>query len=111
MSVLAIVHVVVLLVLVVAALGLGIATAVRPSERRYGMLRPISWATAFASVSTVCAGLSQSAAALAGAAEWDRATFQHGWAGVAESLVPAMFGFGFLAVAWGLAAIGLRRLD
>lgn len=110
MSLLAIVHVVVLLVLVVASLSLGIAMAAKPSQRRYEILRPVTSATVFAGLSAICAGLSNTAVNLAGGPLTPESV-QHGWAGVAECLVPGVFAFGLLAVAWGLAAIGLRRLD
>jgi hypothetical protein len=110
MGMLAIVHVVVLLVLVVAALALGVAMAWKPTQRRYEILRPVTWATVLATLSAICAGLSAAAVHLAENASTPEVV-QHGWGGVAEALVPGMFGFGMLAVAWGLAAIGLRRLD
>jgi hypothetical protein len=110
MSVLAIVHVVALLVLVVAAVTLGVAMALRPTQRRYEILRPISWATVFAALSAICAGLSITTVRLAESGLTAEAV-KHAWGGVAEGLVPGVFAFGMLAVAWGLASIGLRRLD
>jgi len=110
MGILAIVQVVVLLVLVITALAFGVAMALRPTQRRYEMLRPVTWATLLATSSAICAGLSTTAVHLAGSAPTPE-TVQHGWAGAAEALVPGVFGFGMLAVAWGVAAIGLRRLD
>jgi hypothetical protein len=110
MSVLAIVHVAVLLVLVIAALLLAATMAVRPTQRRYEILRPLTWAAVFASLSAISAGLSNTAVTLA-AGPMTAEAVQKGWAGLAECLVPGVFGFGLLAVAWGLATIGLRRLD
>jgi hypothetical protein len=110
MGILAIVHIVVLLVLVVAALALGVAMALKPTQSRYELLRPVTWASVLATLSAVCAGLSATAVHLAEHPSTPEVV-QHGWAGAAEALVPGMFGFGMLAVAWGLAAIGLRRLD
>ena len=110
MSILAIVHIVVLLVLVVAALALGVSMAWKPSQRRYEILRPVTWATVLATLSAVCAGLSITTVRLAESGLTAEAV-KHAWGGVAEGLVPGVFGFGMLAVAWGLAAIGLRRLD
>lgn len=111
MSMLAIVHVVVLLALVISALVVGVGMLFRPTQRRYEMLRPITWASLLASSSAMCAGLSSTAVRLAAETSWTPQIVQHAWAGLAEALVPGTFGFGLLAVAWGLAAIGLRRLD
>lgn len=108
MGILALTHMIVLVVLGLAALGVGIAVALRPAEHRLGLLRPLSLATAFAALSAICSGvavaltqLAESAAAAESAA--------HLWAGLAEAMVPGIFGFGVLALAWGLATIGLRR--
>jgi len=113
MSLLAIVHIIVLLALAAWSVGLGAAMAIRPSQRRYELLRPVAWGTVFASSSGVLSGLGHVSVRLAEPsssippAEIARLA----WAGVSEALVPGMFGFGLLAVAWGLAAIGLRRLE
>ncbi len=109
MGLLAIVHIVVLLALTVWSVGLGVSMAIRPSQRCYEMLRPTSWATVFASLSAVLSGLCLVTVRLA-----ERSPAYpvgHAWAGVSEALVPGMFGLGLLAVAWGLAAVGLRRLE
>ncbi len=113
MSLLAIAHIIVLIALAVWSVGLGASMAIRPSQRHYEMLRPTSWGTVFASLSAVLSGLcnvairlAEPSSSLAGAE-----AVRHAWAGVSEALVPGMFGLGLLAVAWGLAAIGLRRLE
>ena len=110
MGLLAVVHIVVLLVLGLAVLGVGILSAVSPLQRRLEMLRVLTWAVVFASVSAILSGLSITAVNLARAPLTPELA-QSGWAGVAEAGVPGIFGFGMLAVAWGLAAIGLRRQD
>jgi hypothetical protein len=110
MGILALIHVVVMVVLGLAALGLGVSLAVRPSERRFGMLRPVTWGTVFSVLSAICSGMSAVAMRLAEGPATAEVGI-HAWAGAAEALVPGMFGFGVLAVAWGLAAVGLRRQD
>jgi hypothetical protein len=110
MGLLAIVHVVVLLVLGLAALGLGGALAVRPSQRWLDLLRLVSWATVFGGLSAMLSGLSTTAVHLA-QRPMTPDLAQLGWAGVAEALVPGTFAFGVLTVAWGLAAVGVRRQD
>lgn len=110
MSTLAIAHIIVLLALTFWTVGLGVSMAVKPSQRNYELLRPTTWATVFASLSAVLSGLCNVTMRLA---EPSSATEAVGraWAGVSEALVPGIFGLGLLAIAWGLAAVGLRRLE
>ena len=108
MGILALTQMAVLAVLGLWALGVGIAMAFRPAERHYGLLRPLSLATAFAAVSAVFSGLATAFAHLAGTGTSAEA-LPPVVAGVAEALVPGVFGFGVLALAWGFAALGLRR--
>jgi hypothetical protein len=110
MGILALIHVFVMVVLSLAALGLGVSLAVRPSERRLGMLRPVTLGAVFAILSAICSGISVVAVRLAEGPMVAEAGMR-AWAGVAEALVPGMFGFGVLALAWGLTAVGLRRQD
>jgi hypothetical protein len=104
----------------VAIVGLGaLATAIRfaihPSEHDLAVLRPLSASTTFAALSAFLLGitnalvvtirrLEQAADAAATAAAWR--TFL---AGLAEGTVPLILAFALLAVAWLLAAVGLRR--
>ncbi len=110
MGILAIAHIIVLLALTIWSVGVGISMAVRPSQRSYELLRPTSWATVFASLSAMFSGLCSVTVRLA---EGTSSSYPagHAWAGVSEALVPAIFGLGLLAIAWALAAIGLRRMD
>jgi hypothetical protein len=110
MTILALVQVAVLLLLGLTALGVGVSVAVRPSERRFALLRPLTWATVFATLSAICGGLSATMAHLA-AVPAGTETSPAAWAGLAEAMVTGVFGFGVLAVAWGLAAVGLRRQE
>ena len=109
MSPLFFVEVAVLVVLSVAALVLGGGMALKPSQRAYEMLRPVTWAMVFGSLFMTCTGLANLAVMLSRhplTGELGQAAFS----GVAELIVPVMLGFGVLTVAWGLAAIGLHRL-
>ena len=110
MGPLALVEIVVLLLLSVTALALGGAMAAKPTQRRYELLRPVTWATVFTCLCAMGSGLANTA--VVGARHpWGVETLQTVFAGVAEALVPGTFGFGMLAVAWALAAVGLRRIE
>lgn len=100
----------------VAVLGMAVAVttaamaaayAIRPTEQRLALMRPLSLATIFAALFAFCSGLSMIFQGIAATSEpiaWNRAA-----AGAAESLVMLVGAFGSLAVAWVLVAIGLRR--
>jgi hypothetical protein len=99
------------LVVGLASLGLALSLALRPGERQLAVLRPLSVSTVFASVAALCAGvgvcLKNVADGLQQAAA--PATTVLLVAGLAEAVAPAMLGFSLLAVAWLLAAVGLRK--
>ncbi len=109
MSPLFLVEVIVMVVLAVAALAVGGGMAAAPGQRRYEILRPITWAMVFGALSMSMTGLTNLCMMLARnpmSPELRQVAFQ----GLAELIVPIMVTFAVLTVAWGLAAIGLRRL-
>ncbi len=110
----------IIIVLFVALVGLGaLATAtrfaIRPTEQGLAVLRPLSAATTFAAL---CAFLLGVATALVNViqkledADGPAATAA-AWrmflGGLAEGIVPLGVAFALLAVAWLLAAVGLRK--
>ena len=87
-------------------LGFGVLYAVRPTEQRLALLRPISLAGIFAGLSGSMAGFIN--------------VLSHVWrtespsvtimaVGTAEALVSLLVAFGSLTVAWLCVAVGLRR--
>jgi hypothetical protein len=100
----------VILVSGAGGLGMGIAYAIRPTERKLASMRPLSLASIFAAICSFSVGV---ATALKGAA--DSALGAEGVrvmvAGLSESFIPPFVAFGFLAVAWLLVAVGLRRQE
>jgi hypothetical protein len=109
MSPLFLIEVLVLVLLAVAALALGGGMAVKPSQRAYETLRPVTWAMVFGSVGMTCTGLANLTMMLS-RQRWSPELAQAAFGGLAELIVPIMAAFGVLTVAWGLAAIGLKRL-
>jgi hypothetical protein len=75
---------------VLGPLFLGVAYALKPTEARLALMRPLSLAAIFAALTGIAAGAINMASA-------------------AESLVPMFFGFGCLTIAWLCVALGLRR--
>jgi hypothetical protein len=98
----------VILVSGVGALGTGIAYALRPTEQKLLLMRPLSLASIFAAVCSFSVG---TATALKHAADarlsGDSVAVMV--AGVSEAFIPLFVAFAFLAVAWLLVALRLRR--
>ena len=110
----------IIITLFVAIVGLGtlwtaIRFAIRPTEQGLAVLRPLSSATTYGALGAcllgvatalvnVIANLEAAADPAATAAAW-----RHFLAGLAEGVAPAGVAFALLAVAWLLAAVGLRR--
>lgn len=100
----------VILVSGVCGLGTAIAYAIRPTERRLMLMRPLSLAGVFAAVCSSSVGV---ATALKGAADGGVSTesLRVMVAGLAEAAIPLFVAFAFLAVAWLAVALGLRRQE
>jgi hypothetical protein len=92
----------------VFALGTAIAYAVRPTERKLMLMRPLSLASMFAAVCSWSVGV---ATALKHAADntLTPESLRVMVAGVSEAMIPPFVAFAFLSVAWLLVALGLRR--
>jgi len=98
----------VILVSGVGALGTAIAYAIRPTEQKLSLMRPLSLASIFAAICSAAVGV---ATALKNGAD-SRLTPEGVTvlvAGLSEAFVPIFVAFAFLAVAWLLVAMGLRR--
>ena len=98
----------VILVSGVGALGTAIAYAIRPTDRKLTLMRPLSLASIFAAICSWSVG---TATALKHAADTglgaDAARVMV--AGLSEAMIPPFVAFAFLSVAWLLVALGLRR--
>jgi hypothetical protein len=101
--------VVALLSLLVAILPLaaGVAYAIRPTEGRLALMRPVSLAGIFAALAGFLAG-AVSILRMIGISETSIESRRIAL-GFAEALVPPFVAFGCLTVAWLCAALGLRR--
>ena len=100
----------VILVSGVGGLGTAIAYAIRPTERKLTLIRPLSLAGIFAAICSFSVGI---ATALKGAADAGLGTeaLRVMTAGLSESFIPLFVAFAFLAVAWLLVGLGLRRQE
>ena len=93
-----------------AAFGLAVAYAVRPTERRLILMRPVSLATIFTTVSGLLAGWIAVLGSVAAAPDGHLpvGTF---YRGIAETLSVGFVSFGLLGAAWMLVAVGVLRRD
>ena len=95
------------LVIGVLPLGAGVAYAVRPTEQRLALLRPLSLASIFSGLSGSLSG-AINVLRLMWVTE-PRVDTRVLATGTAEALVPLFVAFGSLTIAWLCAAAGLRR--
>jgi cytochrome bd-type quinol oxidase subunit 1 len=92
----------------VAAFALGVSYVIRPTEQRLMLMRPVSLAAIFSAVSGLSSGWAAILAGVAATADGHLPVAAVS-RGVAETLTLGFVCFGFLAVAWLLAAVGMLR--
>jgi hypothetical protein len=80
---------------------------VRPSDHRLALMRPLSLAAIFASVTNLLLGLVNGLHAMAAPA--GASNLPPPGVLMAEALIPSFVGFSFLTVAWLLVAIAMRK--
>jgi hypothetical protein len=93
----------------VGVLGTAIAYAIWPTEQKLMLMRPLSLAAIFAAICSSSVGLATALQGAGRAKEMSVETIGVMLVGLSESLIPPFVAFGFLAVAWLLVAVGMRR--
>ncbi len=109
-GILGLAQLVIVLVLSFFALGLGISFAVRPSETKLNVLRPLSLALAFSPVGMFCAGSANTLAFASRLGFADPQNLQMMLGGLSEAMLPGAIAYSILAVTWALAAVGFHRM-
>jgi hypothetical protein len=94
------------LVVAVLPMGLGVAYAIRPTEQRLALMRPLSLASIFGGLSGTLSGAINVLSGLWASEPADVSTLA---VGSAEALVPTLVAFVALTVAWLCATVGLGR--
>ena len=87
----------------------GLIYAIRPSERRLALMRPLSLAASFGALSGVMSGFINILSGISATEQFTTNSFRMIALGASEALVPVFTGFGCLTVAWLLVALGMRR--
>lgn len=88
-------------------LGYGFLYAWRPTEQRLAVMRPLSLAAIFASISATALGVVNFFRWIASSGQPPLSPAA--LIGLSESFVPIFFGFGCLMLAWLCVAIGMSR--
>ena len=97
------------MVVAIVAFGLAVAYVFRPTEQKLVMMRPISLAAIFATISGLLGGWIAVLGGIAATPE-GRLNVASMYQGIAESLTVGFVSFGLLAAAWMLVALGgIRR--
>jgi hypothetical protein len=99
----------VILVAGVGVFGTSIAYAVRPTEQKLVLMRPLTLAAIFAAICSSSVGFATALKGMADNGAGGPEAVRVLVAGVSESFIPPFVAFAFLAVAWLLVAVGMRR--
>ena len=94
----------------IVAFGLAVSYVVRPTEQKLVLMRPVSLAAIFATVSGLLGGWIAVLASIPATPD-GHLPVDSLYRGIAESLTVGFVSFGLLAAAWMLVAVGgLRRM-
>ena len=96
------------LIVAVAPLVMGVVYALRPTEARLALMRPLSLASLFAGLAALIVGLMNILKGMAATANV-AATSGAVMLGLAEALTPLFVAFGCLTVGWICVTLGLMR--
>lgn len=96
------------MIVAIVTFGLAVSHVLRPTEHKLALVRPVSLASIFATISGLLGGW---IAVLGGIAATPDGHLPASslYQGIAESLVVGFVSFGFLAAAWLLVAVAVLR--
>ncbi len=100
-----------ILVLGIVALVVAGSFSWAPTERKLGLIRPLSVATVFMSLAGTMAGLATTMRAVSTVPTYAESPKLplYVMMGIGESISSVVLGFSILAIVWVLTAFGLRR--
>jgi len=93
----------------ITTMGVALAYAIRPSERRLALIRPLSLAAIFGGLSSFAVGLASLLRGISETSSVIPVTFHAAAAGAAESMLGLFIAFSCLTIAWLLVTVGLLR--
>lgn len=97
------------LALTFVPLIMAVSYAIRPSERRLALMRPLSLAGLFAALGGTVLGFINVLRGIGISRDFSSASYNVVAIGSAEALVPLFFGFGCLTAAWLLVGARMGR--
>lgn len=100
-----------ILALGIVALSIALSYAMRPTERKLGLIRPLSVATLLMSLAGTLTGIAATmkhVTTIPKLAESPKMPL-YVMMGIGESISSVILGFGLLTIVWILAAFGLHR--
>jgi hypothetical protein len=92
-----------------APLAVGLVYALRPSERRLALMRPLTVATIFAALCTMLSGFAAVFRGISASGSLSTISYQRIAGGLSEGFTPMFVAFALLTVAWIAVAVGMRR--
>jgi hypothetical protein len=95
------------LLIAVVPMLMGVLYAVRPTEARLALMRPLSLASLFAGLAGFTTGLVNMMRGVSMALP--NVQYENVLIGTAEALVPLLLAFGCLTVGWLCVALGMTR--
>jgi hypothetical protein len=93
----------------VGVLGMAMAYAIRPTEQKLMLMRPLSLAAIFAAICSSSFGFATVLAGAGATPEWSVHSVGMALMGLSECFIAPGAAFAFLAVAWLVVALGMRR--
>ena len=96
------------MVVAITAFGLAVAYVFRPTEQKLVLMRPVSLAAIFATISGLLGGWIAVLGGIAATPDGHLPVASL-YRGIAESLTVGFVSFGLLAAAWMLVAVGALR--
>ena len=93
----------------VGAFGMAVAYAIRPTEGKLALMRPLSLSSIFAAICSWAGGLMVVLQGIAATPAVTAHNMGPILMGFSETVIPLFVSFAFLSVAWLLVAFGMRR--
>ena len=93
----------------VAPLVMGMVFAIRPTEQRLSLMRPLSLAGIFAAVSSLILALANALQAVSRTDAVEPTSLRFAALVLSEAVVPAFVAFACLTLAWLCVAVGMRK--
>ena len=93
----------------IGTVGVALAYAIKPTEHRLALIRPLSLAAIFGGLTSLAVGLASVLRSISATADVTPISWHGIAAGLAESMLGLFIAFSCLTIAWLLVTLGLSR--